>query len=292
MIELPIDSDLSYASVMQIGSRHLRESGVLESRLESRILLCHSAGLSAERILSLSNKRVSTEVLVPFLDALRRRMSGEPIAYIMGVKEFWSLKFYVDNSTLIPRPDSETLVSAVINHLKKTDSSKTKILDLGTGSGCLLLSILHSYPGIMGFGVDINESACRVAARNAKHHGLNSRASFFNGDWAKAIGDRFDIVISNPPYIAAEEISSVSREVLEYEPQGALFAGVDGLDSYRLIAKDISRIIVSGGSVFIELAKDNSGNVKQVFEEEGFICANIWRDLANIERCAEFIRQK
>lgn len=228
-----------------------------------------------------------------------RRLAREPISQILGHKAFWSLDFYVNKHTLTPRPDSETVVEAALAILdQKTilDQKKEmpdkllpfRLLDLGTGSGCLLLSLLHEYPHATGLGVDASEEALAVAAQNAQHLQLAARAKFIRGNWAQGLNETFDMVISNPPYIPRTELASLMPEVRDYEPHAALFAGEDGLEDYRRILADMPRLLKPGGHAVLELGIGQAEAVRRIGETAGLTFLHTRKDLGTIERAIVF----
>ncbi|MBU6426457.1 MAG: peptide chain release factor N(5)-glutamine methyltransferase, partial [Rhodospirillales bacterium] len=192
---------------------------------------------------------------------------------------FWGLDFLTSPATLIPRPDTETLVAAALEHRP----APSTILDLGTGTGCLLLACLHEYPGAFGVGVDLNPHATRLARRNAQRLGLGNRAAFLTGSWAGALNHRFDLVLSNPPYIESADIAGLMPEVAAYEPAAALDGGADGLGAYVAILADLGRILAPDGTAVLELG---AGQAKSVCEL-GFTAGleySLHRDLSGVER--------
>ena len=283
---------LSYASALEHAVNKFHKAGISNPVIDAKALLCGVSDFSNAMLILRGDDIIPQIELEKFWKFVKRRLSGEPIAYILKGKEFWSLDFSVDNSTLIPRPDSEILVEAVIDFMREIDIEKPKILDLGTGSGCLLIAILSELPEAVGFGVDISKAASKVAKTNAKRHDLDSRAFFFVGDWAKPINSYVDLIISNPPYIKNQDRKTLVKDIIEFEPNKALFAGKDGLDSYRAIASDIRRILHPGGRIFVEIGAGQSEEVKKIFYDKGFYSVGTWHDLAGIERCMGFATTK
>ena len=216
----------------------LAGAGIDSARLDARLLVCHALGLS-ETDLILQFDRVVGDDEAEAIEALMaRRLEREPIAHIVGEREFWGLPFKVTADVLVPRPDSETLVAAVLDAVADRTAS-LRLVDIGTGSGCLLLSLLSELPNAHGIGVDISEAALGVARCNADALGLSDRASFIQGNYASAIGPEVDILISNPPYLADAEMADLERDVAEYDPRQALVSGVSGLEAYEAIFSTI-----------------------------------------------------
>ncbi|MCB5945955.1 peptide chain release factor N(5)-glutamine methyltransferase [Acidocella sp. KAb 2-4] len=254
----------------------LREAGIDEPRREARLLLAAALGVSTGGLLARDN--VDQAAYAPLL---ARRAAREPLAYITGHKEFWGLDFLVSPATLIPRPDTETLVEAVLD----AKLQPRRVLDLGTGTGCLLLAVLHETPGAWGVGVDLNPEAAALAARNAERLGLGQRAAFLAGSWADALDAKFDLVLTNPPYIESADIPGLMPEVAGYEPARALDGGASGLEAYRAIIAVLPRILAENGLAVLELGADQAPFIWALAEAAGFTCATR-RDLAGIERAA------
>lgn len=273
---------MTRAEVLRRAAGQLAAAGLQEPRLDAEVLLAHVLGLPRLTMLLDTSRDVSGEDVRAFEALVARRATGEPVAYITGVREFWSLEFRVTPATLIPRPDSETLVEAVLRAFAAQPPAR--VLDLGTGSGCLLLSVLHEFSGSFGVGVDHSEAAARVAADNAVRLGLADRAAIVVGDWAGAVAGPFDCILSNPPYIGEGE--ALSPEVAAFEPKTALFAGPDGLDDYRRIIPELDRLLSPRGRAFFEIGYTQAEAVGRIAETNGF-SVRIHRDLAGLPRCIE-----
>ncbi|WP_416464901.1 peptide chain release factor N(5)-glutamine methyltransferase [Sphingomonas sp. VDB2] len=246
------------------------------ARLDAELLMAHALGLSRGDML-LRQRDLGTPDTFPAL--LDRRLSGEPIAHITGTRDFWTISLSVTPDTLIPRPDSETLIEAAVDHF--ATQAPATILDLGTGSGALLLAALAQWPGAHGLGIDASPPALAVAQGNAMRLGMADRAVFRLGDWAQDVESPFDLLLINPPYIVAD--LPLSGDVLR-EPASALFAGADGLDDYRRIAPDLPRLIAPGGMAAIEIGHDQAVSVTALLKERGLAVA-LRRDLAGHDRC-------
>ncbi len=268
------------AAVALVAAR-LAAAGIEDSRREARIILAAACKVDAAGLLSID---VVDEAV--FEPVLRRREAREPLAYILGRREFWGLMFEVSPATLIPRPDSETLVEAAL-----AAGPYARVLDLGTGTGCLLLAVLHEFPSAFGIGVDISPAAAALAARNAAALKISDRAAFFAGSWADALDQQFDLVLSNPPYIPATEILTLMPEVQKFEPVGALDGGVDGLDAYRKIVGNLPRLLAPGGRAILELGVGQAKAVAELAAGADFDCATR-ADLSGIARAAVLTRRK
>ena len=231
-----------------------------------------------------SDRRLSDDEQARITDLLARRAAHEPVALITGMKEFWSLPFQVTSATLVPRPDSETLIEAVLEHC--SDRQRPwRVLDLGCGSGCLLLSVLNELPNASGLGIDASDAALRVASANAVALGLADRAAFSWGDWGAGIAERFDLILSNPPYITKDDWENLDDDVRLFEPRTALVGGLDGLNPYRVIASQLGDLLAPGGMFFGEVGAGQAVEVSEILIEAGLIVAGLRRDLAGIERC-------
>jgi release factor glutamine methyltransferase len=217
-----------------------------------------------------------------------RRATGEPIARILGEKEFYGLSLILSPETLVPRPDTETVVDAVLASTER--SAGLVILDLGTGSGAILLALLTELPNATGVGIDRSAEAVATAAKNAERLGIARRAQFRAGDWTAGLERRFDLVVSNPPYIARGEIESLPVEVRAHDPHVALDGGADGLDAYRAIFSDLDRVLTAEGRGFFEIGFGQATEVAALAKQSGFGCLFV-RDLAGTERVAVLSRQ-
>lgn len=219
-------------------------------RLDAELLLAHVLG--EDRLAMLVGRApVPAEAVARFEALLARRRRHEPVAHILGEREFWSLPLRVTPDVLVPRPDSETLIAEALRHFAARPPGR--VLDLGTGSGALLLAALSEWPAATGLGIDRSEAALAVAAENAERLGLEGRAVFRLGDWAEGLDERFDLILCNPPYIP--EGTPLMPDVERYEPAGALFGGADGLDPYRLLLPEVERLLVPGGVALFEFGE-------------------------------------
>lgn len=248
-------------------------------RLEARILLAHALGLTQNDLIREPRRTVDRAV---FETLLNRRTAREPLALITGHREFWSLDFHVSPATLIPRPDSETLIEAALAAFADHPAPRT-IIDLGTGSGCLLLALLKEFPSAFGIGLDLNPEAAALAKRNAVNLGLSDRAAFVVNDWTNSLSGRFDLIVSNPPYIASATIETLMPEVARHEPRTALDGGVDGYDAYRAILPNLTRHLDPNGSAILELGQGQAGHVTGLARAARF-ASSLRLDLAGIPR--------
>jgi release factor glutamine methyltransferase len=270
--------------------QHLRAAAIESPRLEARLLLSHAIGCRQEDLLREPRAPVPPGAAARFADLLRRRLDRAPIAHLTGEREFWSLPIRVSPATLIPRPDSETLVEAALEAFPDRAAVR-RILDLGTGTGCLLLAALTEFPEARGIGLDRVPAAAALARENAVRLGLADRAAFVVGDWAAPLagtrdGPGFDLVLSNPPYIAAGEIPGLMPEVARHEPALALDGGPDGLAAYRALAEALPRLLAPGGDAraIVELGEGQREAVEGLAREAGLRPLGARCDLGGIER--------
>jgi release factor glutamine methyltransferase len=246
---------------------------------EARLLLVHANGLTRNDLIRDPARPVDTTTYEAHLD---RRISNEPLALIIERREFWSLEFQVSGATLIPRPDSETLIEAALAAFAGRPPPR-RILDLGTGSGCLLLTLLTEFPSAFGIGLDIAQDAAALAKANAKRLGLAGRSAFAVGDWTNPIGTSFDLIVSNPPYIKCSDIESLMPEVANHEPRIALDGGADGYDAYRTIVPHLRQHLEPNGAAVLELGQGQATCVAECAREAG-LRTTLRLDLAAIPR--------
>ena len=258
-----------------------REGGVEEAALDARVLLLALTGLSAIDLARDPQAPIGPPAAAALNGAAGRRLAGEPVHRILGEREIWGLPFALGPGTLSPRPDSETLVQAALDHLP---DGPARVLDLGTGSGCLLVAILHERPLARGMGVDRCLDAVRTARANALRNGVAERAWFVAGDWAAAVTGPFDLVVSNPPYIPTGDIPALDREVREHDPLAALDGGADGLVAYRIILRDLPRLLSPGASACLEIGAGQGADLTRLADDAGLDLVEIRRDLAGRER--------
>ena len=270
------------ASVLDRGAGALRAAGIEQPRMEARLLLAGVMGVPQEDVIG-ERAVPNVQALVRYEASLARRVAREPLAYILGEREFWSLPFAVGPGVLVPRPESEILVSEALREFPACDTP-LDVLDLGTGSGCLLLSFLHERPNAQGIGVDISRQALSWAARNASDLGLSPRAAFLLSSWMDDVSDRFDAIFINPPYVALDDLAKLEPE-LSYEPVAALSGGHDGFDAYRQIAPQLAPALKPGGRLFVEIGAGQGERVAAVLGATGFRIVRFVPDLAGIPRC-------
>ena len=259
--------------------------------LDARILLAHVLGVDAAGLALHDDESVDALSESRAIAYVERRIAGEPVARIVGRREFWGLDFELGPDTLVPRPDTETVVEAALAFLDRAGrrSEALKLLDIGTGSGAILLALLSELPAASGTAIDRLPGALSVARRNAGRLDLEKQVCFVVSDWATAVGGGFDLVLANPPYIETGAIVGLQVEVADHDPHFALDGGADGLEAYRAILGDLDRLLAPSGRGFLEVGYDQARAVAELGGNHGF-SARFHRDLGGIERVVEFDR--
>ncbi len=263
--------------------RRLEAVGIDSPVIDARLLLEAAAGATRTDIISDPHRPLS-DVQVDELEAfVRRRERREPISHILGVKGFWKILVRVTPDVLTPRPETETILDVVLPDWP--EGQRRRVLDLGVGSGAILLAILTERPAAVGLGVDVSEAALAVARENAANLGLAGRMVLLRGDWTAGLeSESFDLVVSNPPYIRGDEIVGLDPEVRDFEPRLALDGGVDGLDAYRRLAVEIPRVLKPGGRFAVEIGHDQGPSVLALFQQAGTTDVRVVRDLGDRDR--------
>lgn len=280
------------------GKDILKNADIDTFDLDSRVLLSYILGMEHHIFISNPKTMVPTKQYKEYLKLIKRRAKNEPIAQITKEKEFWALPFKITKHTLIPRPDSETLIEGVKSEFKDINAPH-KIIDLGTGSGCLLLALLSEYKNATGVGIDISQNAVKTTSQNAKKLSFDNRTQILKYSWHnklphKKIKDvKFNIIISNPPYITKNDMKKLNIDVKKYEPHSALYGGNDGLTEYRKLAKSLYywNIITPKGKVFLEIGKGQENDIKKIFEAFGFKFIKYFKDLNGIIRVIELQKE-
>lgn len=262
----------------------LREGGSESAALEARVLI---EGVVGERDPDPFGE-LDADARARVEDFATRRLAGEPVFRIIGEREFWGLPFSLSAATLEPRPDSETLVEAALDRLGDRRQDAISILDLGTGTGCLLISLLSECPAATGLGIDLSPEACETARRNALVNGVTERANFQQGSWTVGLGRQFDLIVSNPPYIPTREIAALDVSVRDHDPALALDGGSDGLDPYRVFARTLPSVLAPQGTVVLEIGAGQEADVIALMTEGGFIWGGSRRDLGGHARAVIF----
>lgn len=269
---------LTGADALRSAVPRLREAGIEDAARDARALLAHAMGLAPDRLTLHLHDDLSPAAQTMFADHLLARSARQPVSQITGARMFWGLTFHVTPDVLDPRPETEILVKAAL------ERPFVKMLDLGTGSGAILLSCLKFMPMAMGHGVDISTAALSVAKLNAERFGLVERSKFVKSDWFSAVSGRYDLIVSNPPYIAAGELSDLAPEVRLHEPLLALSPGNDGLESYRVITQGASARLLPGGRIYLEIGPTQGPAVMGMLRDQGFDGLHILSDMDGRDR--------
>ncbi len=272
---------MTRAEALKLAQKRLTEAGVETPALDAKLLLLNAETIDSATLMANSDAEMTAPEV--FDSAINRRCAREPVSKIVGYRDFWSHRFAVNGNVLDPRPDTETLIETVLEFRDR--NTQSRIVDLGTGSGCILLTLLSELPDSSGIGIDISESAIQTAKFNAGVMKLGHRADFIISDWFTALDEAFDLVVSNPPYISLPESDSLSPEVRNWDPEAALFAGMDGLQAYREIADGLATVLKPDGMAVFELGQGQLNSVTALFKNAGFNRISSRKDLGGIERC-------
>jgi release factor glutamine methyltransferase len=278
-----IASRFSLGQAHTAAARLLREARIAAPELDARLLLCHAAGLTHEAYVAGINDALAPDAAARFGACVARRLAGEPVSRIVGVREFYGRPFRIDASTLDPRPDTETLIEAALD--LAGGEAPLRLLDLGTGSGCILVTLLAELPRAGGVGIDKSLPALELARANAESLGVGVRARFIAGNWLEAVQDTFDLVVANPPYLSAADMAGLSNAVGLHDPKDALYGGTDGLVAYRRIVPRLLKVLRPGGIALFEIGHTQAEAVSGLLAEAGLILEQgPWRDLAGRPR--------
>jgi release factor glutamine methyltransferase len=274
----------TYGEALAAARARLSDAGATTPGLDARLLMAAAAGLDGAALIARSREPLPSLAESRFDAHLKRRLGGEPVARIIGEKEFWSLAFAIDGAVLAPRPETEILVEVALAEARQRFPPDIHICDLGTGSGAIIVALLVELPGARGTAMDLSEEALSVARRNAERHGVAARLSLEKGDFASRPEGPFDIVVSNPPYVRTEMIPRLAPEVREYDPHLALDGGWDGLEPYRAILARVAELIREDGVIALETGHDQSAAVADLCRLAGLAEVRIVSDLAGTQR--------
>lgn len=285
-------AEASVASALAAGRKRLQAAGIADPLLDARLLIAEVVGFSLTDFVMKPDRAVTPEESARIAAMIERRANGEPVHRILGHREFHGLDLLLSKETLEPRPDTEVLVDTLLPALKKTVSAKgsARILDMGTGTGAICLALLKECPEATGIGSDISADALETAARNAARNDLGARFEAIRSDWFEKISGRFDIIVSNPPYIRTDIVATLDQEVRIHDPMAALDGGQDGLAPYRLIAADAGRFLVENGIVGVEIGFDQRLDVSAIFASHGFSLLDAVKDYGGNDRVLTFRR--
>ena len=268
--------------LINIGAKELKQKKIVSFRLDSELLLSKILNKKREEILTNPNQKIYPKHLINYKKLIVRRSKNEPIAYIMKEKEFWSKKFFVNQDTLIPRPETELMIEKLIKIYK---DKKITILDIGTGSGCILISLISELTNSKGTGIDISKKALAVAKKNLKKHKISNNIRFFNKSLDSKFDKKFDLIVSNPPYIKSGEIKNLSEDIKRYEPRIALDGGNDGLDLIKKIIYKTGYILKVKGMLALEIGNEQFKKVSEILVKKKFKIEYIIKDYKDNVRC-------
>jgi release factor glutamine methyltransferase len=275
---------LTVGRLLEESATRLTAAGIAEPRHEARLILALALGIEPATVHGWPERLVQPKLAAAAEALIARRATGEPVSRLRGKREFWSLDFALSSDTLDPRPDSETLITAALADIPDR-AAPLRVVDFGTGTGCLLLALLSELPQATGIGIDISPGAVAAARGNAAALGLAGRAEFRIGGWHTRIDRPADVILANPPYIPSSEIGRLPQEVLAFDPRAALDGGPDGLSAYRALGAAIRGLLGPAGKAYIEIGAGQGLQVARVLGESGLKVTAVRRDLAGIERC-------
>lgn len=281
-----LQAGIAVAQALALIAQSLKRAGVEQPEVDARLLLGHALGLGRVQLIAQDARLLMSRDIEAVSALVARRLKREPVARILGMKEFWSLPLAVTPDVLVPRPETETVVEEALDVLAHDGKriERPRILDIGTGSGALLLALLRELSDARGIGTDISAAALNVARDNAARNGLAARCRFVACDMAAGVQGPFDLVVSNPPYVARGEIAMLAAEVRDYEPAVALDGGRDGLDAYRVIAAEALRLLAPDGRLIVELGAGQENAVRALFTNASLRVTAVRNDLAAIPR--------
>ena len=274
---------MNYQKILNNGINSLKISNIINPELDSELLLSKALNKKREKILTNLKKEINKKQLDKFNLYLSRRKKKEPIAYILGFKYFWKYKFFINKSVLVPRPETEQIVEETLNYL--SDNESKKILDIGTGSGCIIVSVLKERSKCKAIAIDISSKALKVAKTNAKIHHLENKIKFINIDIDKFNYNKYDLILSNPPYISNIDLIRLDDDVRIYEPRESLSGGLDGCKEITKVIEKSSKLLKNNGKLIIEIGDTQKNNVSKLLKNNGFYINKTGKDLSGRDRC-------
>lgn len=266
------------AQVMAAAAARLRAAGVPDPARDARILLAHAASVDAARVTLIAPEEIAPEIAERYEHLVALRAVRVPVSQLVGRRAFYGRDFEISRDVLDPRPETETLIELALSE------PFARVLDLGAGSGCILVSLLAERPSATGVGADLSEAACLQASANAVRHAIADRASIIRSDWFGQVEGRFDLIVSNPPYLAQEEMAGVAPELRDHEPEMALTDGADGLSAYRVIASEAQGYLTATGRVLVEIGATQGASVAALFRQAGWGRVRVAQDLDGRDR--------
>ena len=282
---------MRYHNLIKLGENFLEEKNILRPKYESILLFSEINKINFSDYYINKEQKISKTQIKMFLKKIVLRGMGKPLSKIIGKKEFYSREFFVNSQTLDPRPETELIID-LIKNFKGNFSKSIKILDLGTGTGCIIISLylelIKKKINVTGDATDISMEALKIAQKNARHHNIGKKIIFFKSNWFSNVKNKFDIIVSNPPYIKKSEINSLPSEVKNFDPEVSLCGGYDGLNAYKRIADEAKDYLKKNGFILVEVGSNQSRKVKKIFELQGFNSICTARDLLNKERVIIF----
>ena len=274
---------MNIENILNEGINILQKNKIANPQLDSEILLSNSIKRDKKHIILNPKEILNSEQLEKFKSLIERRKKGEPIAYLINKKEFWKDEFFVNKDVLIPRPDTELIIEQVLKIFSK--ERQLQVLDIGTGSGCILLSILKERPNFYGTGMDISKKSINVSKFNAKQLNLTNRVKFFHSSVDNFKIGKYDVVVSNPPYIELLNLKYLEKDVVNFEPKLALSGGFDGFSKIRKVISKAKTLIKKNGKFILEIGFNQKNKVKKILKEEGFYVNKAIKDYGNNDRC-------
>jgi release factor glutamine methyltransferase len=268
------------------GRARLEEAGIDTAVLDARLLLQEATGLTHEELIAEPGRPVNDRVLTAYRAMIARRVGHEPVSRITGTREFYGRAFAVMPAVLDPRPETETLVEAALAVLPR--DRPASVLDLGTGSGAIIVTLLAERPLARGTATDVSAEALATTRRNAIGHGVEPRLTLIAADWWQGVAGQFDLIVSNPPYIPSRALAGLQPEVRDFDPRTALDGGAEGYDAYRLIAAGSAAHLAAGGCILLEIGDGQANDVTEIFCNHGLAATGRWADLAGRARCLGF----